>query len=201
LNRPVVGLLIKRYVFQHLVIASFTGLMVLASPIAAAGGLNMLSQRPEAPNFELQDIGGQPHLLSLYRGKVVLLNFWASWCAPCRAEMPSLQRLHDLLKNEDLVILAINIGERKQDIANFYFQIDPPLSFTILMDPDMSASQYWPVSGLPATFLIDRSGRVSYISHGARRWDANDALKVIRDLLQKMPQAAASSTVASIPIS
>ncbi len=99
------------------------------------------------------------------------------------------------------MILAINIGERKQDIANFYFQIDPPLSFTILMDPDMSASQYWPVSGLPATFLIDRSGRVSYISHGARRWDANDALKVIRDLLQKMPQAAASSTVASIPIS
>jgi len=57
------------------------------------------------------------------------------------------------------------------------------------------------VSGLPATFLIDRSGRVSYISHGARRWDANDALKVIRDLLQKTPQAAASGTVGSIPVS
>jgi len=200
LNQPVAQLLFKFEVLQRLASAVLAGLMVLGSSSAAAGGLNMLSQRPEAPNFELQDIGGQPHLLSLYRGKVVLLNFWASWCAPCRAEMPSLQRLHDLLKNEDLVILAINIGERKQDIANFYFQIDPPLSFTILMDPDMSASQYWPVSGLPATFLIDRSGRVSYISHGARRWDANDALKVIRDLLQKTPQAVVSGTVASIPV-
>ena len=200
MNQPVAQLLFKSKTLQHLIIAGLTGLMVLGSSSAAAGGLKMLSQRPEAPNFELRDIGGQAHLLSLYRGKVVLVNFWASWCAPCRAEIPSLQRLHDLLKSEDLVILAVNMGERKQDVANFYFQIDPPPSFTILMDPDMSASQYWPVRGLPATFLIDRSGRVSYVSHGARRWDESDAIKTIRGLLQKMPQAVVSGTMASIPV-
>lgn len=173
---------------NHLVARSLAALLFLLplpglDATAKAGNLTALTTRPSAPDFELIDIGGETHRLSSLKGKVVLLNFWASWCAPCRAEMPSLQRLLQLIGNEEFVILAVNLGESKEDIARFYFSINPPLTFTLLMDSDLAASQYWPVQGLPATFLLDRAGRVSHVSHGARRWDSDDAVIAIRRLL------------------
>jgi thiol-disulfide isomerase/thioredoxin len=147
-----------------------------------AGELIQLKSRPQAPDFELADIGGKIHLLSDYRGEVVLVNFWATWCVPCRAEMPSLERLNRNFKGTKLEILAVNWGESKRKVANFYFETDPPMSYKMLLDPDKSASQFWPMQGLPMTFLVDREGHVSYISSGGRHWDTAEVAKIIRQL-------------------
>jgi thiol-disulfide isomerase/thioredoxin len=154
----------------------------IASTSSMASGLVELNSRPAAPDFELADIGGKLHRLSDLKGTVVLVNFWASWCAPCRAEMPSLERLKKRVHADDFHILAINIGEGKEDISRFYFSVNPPLTFEILMDHDMSASQYWPMRGLPMTFIVDKGGRVTYVSRGARRWDTPEVTRVIESL-------------------
>lgn len=155
---------------------------------AIAGDLTALNSRPVAPDFELEDMGGSRYRLSDLRGTVVLVNFWASWCAPCRAEMPSLERLKNRIEKPDFKILAVNLGERKEDISRFYFSLNPPLTFKILMDRDMSASQYWPMRGLPMTFLVDKAGRVTHVSRGARRWDTDDVAEIIEFLHDTPPQ-------------
>jgi len=183
LNRPVAGLLIKRYVFQHLVIASFTGLMVLASPIAAAGGLNMLSQRPEAPNFELQDIGGQPHLLSLYSGQVVLLNFWATWCKPCEDEMPAMDRLYRALQPEGFEMLAVSVDEETALVERFQERLG--VSFPILLDPAQDVSRRYQTTGFPESLLIDKNGMIVERYIGPRDWDHTIYAERIRKLLKE----------------
>jgi thiol-disulfide isomerase/thioredoxin len=155
--------------------------LALCSPVSA-GGLFELDTKPQAPDFELLDIGGETYRLSEHRGRVVLVNFWASWCAPCRAEMPSLERLKQRIDGEDFEILAINLGETKEDISRFYFSVSPPLTFKLLMDRDQQASQYWPMRGLPMTFLVDKEGRVTHVSQGARRWDTSEVSEVIESL-------------------
>ena len=167
-------------------------------PLASshAGGLVELNSQPMAPDFDLPDIGGEKHRLSEFRGDVILVNFWASWCAPCRAEMPSLERLKQTVGDSDFKIMAINIGESKQEISRFYFSVSPPLSFKLLMDSDMSASQYWPMRGLPMTFLVDRAGRVTHVSQGAQRWDTKNVRDVIRQL-QKQPSTDDQSELAN----
>jgi len=150
---------------------------------ANIGGLTELPERPPAPNFELPDIGGKLHTLSDLKGKVVLVNFWATWCPPCRAEMPSLERLWNQLKDEDFEILAVNIGESNEQIAHFYFSMRTPLTFTILADRNNQASQYWPIRGLPGTYVIDRKGRVTHVAHGARRWDTSEIVSTLKQVI------------------
>lgn len=152
--------------------------------IAWEGRLVQLPDRPDAPDFELPDIGGGRHRLSDYRGKVVMVNFWATWCTPCRAEMPSMERLKQYFQTSDLVILAVNLGDSKREISRFYFSVDPPLTFTLLMDTQGSVSSLWPMRGLPMTFILDRSGQVTHISEGANHWDSPEVARVIRMLLK-----------------
>ncbi len=170
--------------------AALTALLVGSAGSARAAdasGLTELVTAPPAPQIELRDIGGRTHRLSDLRGKVVLVNFWASWCPPCRAEMPSLQRLWDRLKHTDFVVLAIAAGENKRDVAGFYFSLPARLTFALLPDPDLDATQYWPVRGLPASFVIDARGRVTYVAHGARRWDSPHILALLRTLIDTAP--------------
>lgn len=135
---------------------------------------------PEAPDFVLTDIDGTVHALSAYRGKVVLVNFWATWCPPCREEMPAMQRAWQLLREENVVFLAVDIGEDEDTI--FQFTVDYSVDFPLLMDIDSSVIQKWPVRGLPTTFIIDKQGRIIYRAIGARRWDAVGMLDKIRAL-------------------
>ncbi|KAA3632008.1 MAG: TlpA family protein disulfide reductase [Proteobacteria bacterium] len=173
-----------RRVFVSLAVCTSIVLTILSAPLVQAGSLVALGSRPVAPDFELEDIGGVTHRLSDMRGTVVLVNFWASWCAPCRAEMPSLERLKKRVDTTSFEVLAINLGESKEDISRFYFSLDPPLTFKILMDRDMHASQFWPMKALPMTFLVDKSGRVTHVSRGARRWDTIEVAKIIEFLDQ-----------------
>ena len=137
--------------------------------------------RQIAPEFTLHDLDGQTHRLSDYRGKVVILSFWATWCPPCRYEMPSMERLRKLIEGEDIEILAINVGENEDAI--FIFTADYPVEFPLLMDRDGAVIQDYPVVGLPTTYVIGPAGHIRYRAVGSREWDDPALVKRLRGLL------------------
>jgi len=144
--------------------------------------LTPVEKLPLAPNFELKDIDDTSYRLSKARGKVVIINFWATWCPPCRKEMPSMQRAWEQLKDEGVEMWAINVGESDDEI--FQFSADYPVDFPLLLDLDSSVTDQWPVIGLPSTFIVDTEGRIAYRAIGGREWDAPELLEQIRTLLQ-----------------
>jgi len=111
-----------------------------------------------AVNFKLKDLNGKDVSLSDFKGKKVFLNFWASWCPPCKAEMPDIEKLYGETKDSDLVILAVNIGEDKTTVKSF---IDKnKYTFTILLDLDQSIASKYNISAIPTSFFIDKEGNV-----------------------------------------
>ena len=143
-------------------------------------GLTALEDRPLAPDFELKDLDGNSHQLSDYRGKVLIINFWATWCPPCREEMPSMQRAWQKLEPEGIRLLAINVGEDEDTI--FQFTANYPVEFPLLMDLDSTVIGEWPVRGLPTTFVVDPQGRLAYRAVGGREWDDEELLAPVRAL-------------------
>lgn len=137
-----------------------------------------------APALKLKDLDGKLHDLADLRGKVVLINFWATWCPPCRREMPSMERLRLALANEPFVVLEVDVGENADTIETFTGQLDTTLGFPILLDITSRAMQAWKVAGLPTTFLIDKRGRIVASAVGGREFDHPEIVKTIRDLLQ-----------------
>ncbi|MGD8570433.1 MAG: redoxin domain-containing protein [Gammaproteobacteria bacterium] len=135
--------------------------------------LHAVTGKPMAANFNLKDIHGERHVLKNYRGRVVIVNFWATWCPPCRFELPSMERAYAQLKTKGIEILAINVGESEDTI--FTFTADYPVTFPLLMDRDSAIINQYPVMGLPTTFVIDGKGRLVYRAIGTRDWD-NEAL-------------------------
>ena len=134
-----------------------------------------------APAFTLLDTEGKPHQLADYRGQVVVLNFWATWCPPCREEMPAMERLHKMVANESIAVVAINVGEDEDTI--FLFTADYPVSFPLLMDQDGSVTQDYPVIGLPTTYIIDPAGIIRHRAVGTREWDDPELVDELRALL------------------
>ncbi len=159
-------------------------------PVAAADlpplshSLTRLTPKP-APALKLKDIDGVTHDLAALRGKVVLVNFWATWCPPCRREMPSMQRLKDALANEAFAVLAVDVGEDADTILAFLSQLDAGLAFPILQDTKSRAMRAWKVAGLPSTYLVDRRGRVVAAAVGGREFDHPDMVEAIRALAVK----------------
>jgi len=146
--------------------------------------LTKQAPRP-APALKLKDIDGATHDLAKLRGKVVLINFWATWCPPCRREMPSMERLSQALKGEDFVVLAVDVGEDADTIHAFTSQLDTTLRFPILLDSTSRAMQAWKVAGLPTTFLVDKQGRIVASAIGGREFDHPEIVGAIRELLGK----------------
>lgn len=133
-----------------------------------------------APDFELADLDGSPHRLSDYRGKVVVLNFWATWCPPCRYEMPSMQRAWEQVRDEDIVFLGVNVGEDADTV--FLFLADYPVDFPLLFDREAKVIEAYPVTGLPTTYIIDPAGRITHRAVGSREWDDAGLLDELRAL-------------------
>jgi peroxiredoxin len=156
----------------------------LAMPAAAqVQTLTPVAGRPSAPAFTLAGSDGRTYRLADFRGKVVLVNFWATWCAPCRREMPSMQRLWTLMRGEDFQMVAIDVGEDVAALSGFIAALGAPIEFPVLLDHDASVSDAWPVIGLPTSFLVDRRGRLAYRALGGREWDSPALVDSIRDLM------------------
>ena len=142
---------------------------------------SQVEEREPAPDFRLPDLAGKSVTLSDYRGKVVFLNFWATWCGPCRFEAPSLQRLYERMAGEDFEILAVSLDDRKEVIRSFAVQYD--LHFPILWDQDQKVSRLYGVTGVPFSVLIDRRGQIVFTIFGAREWDSNLWIESIENVL------------------
>ncbi len=155
-------------------------LLLLAASGYAGQTLTPMPGNIPAPDFELQDTEGNTHRLSDYRGKPVIINFWTTWCPPCREEIPSMNRAWRELADEDVVILGVNMGEDEDTI--FIFTADYPADFPLLLDQDGAVIAEWPVKGLPTTYVVAPDGTIAYRAIGGREWDAPAFLEQIRAL-------------------
>ena len=144
----------------------------------------LITKSPGEPmDFELKDIDGDSHRLSSYQGKVVFLNFWATWCGPCRAEMPSMQRLYEELGDEGFVILAVNLQEKTGIVEKFIDEYR--LTFPVLMDISGGVGALYAVRSIPTTYLIDQNGKVFGGLIGTREWDTPELIDVFRRILEE----------------
>lgn len=162
---------------------AFIGCLLVNSVLLAADqsrSLYELDKKPLAPDFTLKDVDGKTHRLSDYRGKVVMINFWATWCPPCRFELPSMQRAYEKLKEQGVEFLAVNLGEDADTI--FTFTADYPVTFPLLMDIDSSVSDKYPVVGLPTSYFVAPDGRLVSRAIGSREWDEKEMLEKILEL-------------------
>lgn len=143
------------------------------NPILKVGGV--------APSLDLQDLNGKSHRLEDYRGKVVLINFWASWCPPCLIEMPSLVSVYKQFKDKGFEILAVNLDENEKPVHDFLESLHIP--FKVFLDPKGIAAQTYLVYGLPYTVLLDREGKVQFKVFGGHDWDRGEPFEKIKSLL------------------
>jgi peroxiredoxin len=137
-----------------------------------------------APDFLLRTLDGRPVRLSDYRGQVVLLNFWATWCGPCRVEMPAMERLYREFRPGGFAMLAVSTDIEGAAVTGPYRNA-LGLSFPIAHDPEMDAMRLYVVRALPVTFLVDREGVITHQIFGARDWGTPEARNGIRTLLQR----------------
>lgn len=170
---------------QWTLIAGVVGTAVfgMALAIKLRPQLNLIEVGSPAPQFQAVDLRtGRPTTIDDYRGKVVLLNVWATWCPPCRVEMPSMERLHQKLAGSDFRLVAVSVDEEDSTVVNTFVR-DMGLSFEILHNRDASIRRLYQTTGVPESFVIDRDGMIVKKIIGAADWDSpvNEAL--IRRLL------------------
>ncbi len=153
-----------------------------ASPLFQAVGMQVPKSEMMAEDFTLDLLDGKAVKLSDYRGKVVFLNFWATWCPPCRSEMPAMQALHEKLKGRGLVILAVDLAE-KPDAVRAYIR-DAKLTFPVLMDTTGEVGVAWGAQSIPTTYIIDKGGRVIARGIGAQwKWESAEIVALFEKLL------------------
>lgn len=149
---------------------------------AASAQLPSWSGGP-TPSLRLTDLEGKEHALEAYRGKVVLINFWATWCEPCKEEMPSLERLRRSLQDRPFAVLAVNLGEPDSRVQRFLQAV--PLGFPVLMDRDAAVARAWKARLLPTTYVVGPEGRIRYSYVGELDWSREPVRKQIAELLPR----------------
>ena len=167
--------------------AAATLLLSLAPWLASANAPIKPWTGGATPPFELADLGGRKVDLAGLRGRVVLINYWATWCEPCREEMPAIERLRTKMKGRAFEVLAVNYGESEERVAAFAAKLI--LTMPILLDPYKNSVDAWKVRGLPMTFLVDAGGRVRYWSFGERDWSEGEGLQLVEKLVAEVPRA------------
>ena len=158
-------------------------MVTLASPggAAIAQALKEFTGDLQPTAFVLDDLLGNPHALNDYRGQVVLLNFWATWCPPCVHEMPSMQQLSVKMTGKPFSIIAVNLAEEAGVIKSFLERME--IDFTIVLDRDGVVSRDWQVFAYPSSFLLDSSGQISHVRYGEADWSSSDTISLIESML------------------
>ncbi len=150
--------------------------------LAQAKDLKPYSGEP-LPDFTLSDMAGNSHTLSSYRGKVVMVNFWATYCGPCIKEIPSMARLKEKLSGKPFEILAIDMAEEKSDVEAFMLRHKISVNFPVLLDSEGEVIEQWMVSAVPTTFIVGPRGKIHYALYGGLEWDNDEVVSTVHKLL------------------
>lgn len=179
-----------RSMLQKMLIASF--MVVTTLPAGAAPEQPELGHRMTtitkplpAPDFTLEDMDEIEQSFSANKGKVVLLNFWATWCPPCKREMPSMERLYQKLKDKNFTVIAVDQMEDIDTVFSFTGQLPLDPTFPILFDNKSNVSRSYNVKGLPTTYLIDKKGFIRYRAIGGREFDHANIENLINNLMDE----------------
>jgi thiol-disulfide isomerase/thioredoxin len=156
-------------------------LLALLCPLCAVAGELKPWTGGRTPALVLKDLQGATHDLAHYRGKVVLVNFWATWCEPCRDEMPSMEQLKRKLAGRPFAVLAVNLAESESRINNFLVRF--PLEFTVLLDRNSAVRRDWNVKVLPTSFVIAPDGGIRYSVVGELDWGDELATRALARLV------------------
>lgn len=154
------------------------GILACLSPLAGAEAVNV-----PAPDFTLESRSGENLRLEDHRGEVVMLNFWASWCGPCRQEMPLMDELYGQYKDLGFTILAVNVDENREEAHRFLDKV--PVTYPILYDPESSVSELYEVQAMPTTVMIDRNGNARYLHYGYQPGYEDEYEQQIRELVRE----------------
>jgi thiol-disulfide isomerase/thioredoxin len=160
--------------------AALTIAMVLLAAVPAS---DAASGSGAAPQFSLDARGGSKISLAQYRGQVVMLNFWASWCGPCRQEMPLLESIYKKYNKMGFTLIGVNVEPDSKAAEGFLKQT--PVSFPVIYDKDSTVSKAYDVSGMPSTVIIDRKGNIRVLHRGYKPGDENEYLDSIRALVRE----------------
>jgi thiol-disulfide isomerase/thioredoxin len=139
------------------------------------------------PALSGTDVSGKPFDLGARRGRVVVVNFWATWCEPCRDELPSLERLQKARGGEAFEVVSVNFGEMPERIRAFLER--EFVELPVILDRNKENAGRWKVGGLPMTFIVDARGKVRYQAYGERKWDDAQTLAVLDKLIAEAPRA------------
>ena len=154
-------------------------LLLIAVPVRA---VHRVQIGKPAPDFSLPSLGGKKVSLSEFKGKAVFINFWATWCPPCKDEMPSMERVYREQKANGFEILAVSIDKGTKEVEAF--RKEHGLSFPILLDPDMLVAAIYELAFVPTTYLIDRSGNVVHRETQYRDWADAESRKLLEKILK-----------------
>ena len=150
-------------------------------------GLTAIAPGSAAPALTLPDLDEEQTDINDLRGSVVVVNFWATWCPPCRREMPSLERLRQEVADEDVIVLAVNIGEDADTVFSFLGTVEPSPTFPMLLDQEGGSLEAWGVLGLPTTFIVAPDGSLAYRAVGGREFDHPALIAQLRRLHTERP--------------
>jgi len=135
----------------------------------------------QALDFTVESLVGDSENLSDYRGKVIFLNFWATWCGPCRAEVGEIDALHETLKDEDFMVMALSIQEQKKKVSKFMESND--IDFPVYLDSDGAVAAMYGVNGIPTTYIIAPDATIVGKAVGPRQWGGTESVELMRSLM------------------
>ncbi len=167
---------VRRQILRLVLVAGLSGVLL---PVSLAAG----EASGPAADFSLPSRGGQPVSLSALRGQVVLINFWATWCGPCRKEMPLLEQIQKKYAPLGFTMLGVNVEEDTTQMEAFLG--DVPVTFPVLLDPANRVSKLYDVAAMPSTVIVDRKGNVRFIHQGYQPGDESRYQDVIRQLIRE----------------
>ena len=162
-------------------IVRLLALLVLLLPLSAlSGGLKAVQGRA-TPGLAFSLASGQTLEMGALKGKVVLVNFWATWCPPCRREMPSMDRLDKMETGRPFTIVAVNVKEEDDLVERFLDEM--PLGFPVALDPEGKLAAAWKAFVYPTSYLVDKAGRIRYSLNGTLEWDEPEVVDLIERLM------------------
>lgn len=163
--------------------AKFLRCCALAALVAASTAIAASGDGGPAPPFTLSTLSGKRDALAQYKGQVVMLNFWATWCGPCQQEMPLLDQMYKQYAPAGFTLLGINVDTESAPVKKLLER--RPVSFTVLLDPKNDVATEYHVEEMPSTIIIDRKGEIRYVHRGYKPGDENEYQDRIRQLIQE----------------